>query len=136
MPKDILPILSKDEAKQKAMEAKAAETLKAAENAKKVQASPKTPSKPAQSKASPPKKVPMKVQEIPPFNALKRKPPALPVPETASQNIPLATSPSPSDASNSTAAAKANLNPNASSFVFKPNPRAAAFKPVRWALRK
>lgn len=137
VPKDILPILTKDEQKQKEIEEKAAKALKdAEENRKHAAAAAKSPlSKPANLMSpnlnlpkppvqTQPKKIVMKIPEIPPFR--KKVPPAVPVPETASQNIAV-TSPTPSNAS--VTSGHARLNPNASSFVFKPNPSAAAFKP-------
>jgi len=83
----------------------------------------------------------MKISEIPPFKpkvtvavqpAQAPAPapapaPAFAIPESAKKDIPLATSPTPSMMSQGSQHAK--LNPNASSFVFKPNPAAAAFKP-------
>ncbi|WVR07382.1 hypothetical protein IAU60_004423 [Kwoniella sp. DSM 27419] len=145
MPKDILPILSKDETKQKDIEAKAADALERALEAKKVQGAvspvkptaPVEPVKVEQPKTALPKKPFMKIPEIPPFNPAKRKSaaqvaPVLHVPETASQNIPppLASSPTPSAASHASGSqSQAKLNPKASTFVFKPNPGAAVFKP-------
>lgn len=110
LPKDILPILTKDEQKQKEIEAKA-----------RAVPSPQQP-----------KKIPMKIQEIPAFGGPRKtsvpKPPSVPVEASASQNIPLqVTSPTPSNASTATATAAAKLNPKASTFVFKPS--AAAFTP-------
>lgn len=132
VPKDMLSILSKDEAKQKEIEAKAAQTVieeQRAHEARKL-ASPKVGTGAAAMSVKSPssaKKPAMKIQEIPTFDALKKKkPPTLPVPETAGQNIALATSPSPSDASAST---QTKLNPKATTFSFKPNPSAATFKP-------
>ncbi|EKD02971.1 mRNA polyadenylation-related protein [Trichosporon asahii var. asahii CBS 8904] len=138
IPKDILPILTKDEQKQKEIEEQAAKALKdAEENKKHAAATAKSPlakpnplspnlnlPKPPVQAQQQPKKIVMKIPEIPPFR--KKVPPAVPVPETASQNIAV-TSPTPSNASVTSGHAK--LNPNASSFVFKPNPSAAAFKP-------
>lgn len=139
MPKDILPILTKDEEKQKAIEAKAEkERLEAAQKqeaakspagspAKVLSPTPETAS--SSSKAAPaaqPRKIAMKIPEIPPFR--RKVPPAVPVPETASQNIALVTSPTPSNTSITSGAGK--LNPNASAFVFKPNANAPAFKPA------
>jgi hypothetical protein len=72
----------------------------------------------------------MSIPEIPPFNPAKRKPPPVVVAETAGQSIPMATSPTPSQGTEASAGAAAKLNPKASTFVFKPNPTAAAFKPV------
>lgn len=133
MPKDILPILAKDEAKQKEIEAKAQDLAKVAVEAKKAPEGTKPPSSskyaPEQAaKSRPPasKKIAMSIREIPPFNPAAQKPSALPIPETAGQNIPQATSPTPSN----TSQIDAKLNPNANSFVFKPNPSAVAFKPV------
>lgn len=134
IPKDILPILSKDEAKQKQIETKADKALLEIEEHKKLAKSPKpaaaVPSTPETPKQSPGgvKKIPMKIPEIPPFR--KRVPPAVPVPETAAQNISIMTSPTPSHSSITSGGAAAKLNPNASAFVFKPNPSAAAFKPA------
>lgn len=133
MPKDILPILAKDEEKQKAIEQKAANALESSK-ARKAEATkshatdiPKieTP------KASGGKMMFMKIPEIPPFNPTKRKPEAIEVPATASQNIPLAGSPTPSAASQASGSqTAAKLNPTANVFVFKPNPSATAFQPV------
>ena len=133
MPKDILPILAKDEEKQKAIEQKAAD---AHESTKTRKADDKNPSaidapKNDSAKLVGGRKMFMKIPEIPPFNPTKRKPEALPVPPSASQNIPLAASPTPSAASQASGSqAAAKLNPNANSFVFKPNPAAGAFNPV------
>jgi hypothetical protein len=136
MPKDMLPILAKDEEKQKAIEQKAATALDS-NKARKAEAANApvvdAPKIEVPKAVGGGKKMFMKIPEIPPFNATKRKPEPLPVPATASQNIPLAVSPSPSAASQASGsqAAAAKLNPNANTFVFKPNPAAAAFKPVR-----
>jgi hypothetical protein len=145
MPKDILPLLSKDEEKQKAISAQAATNLQAAKSKPPPTSSPVPPQTPSTPAAS--KKIPMKISEIPPFSAAKRKPQPVPVPEGAKKDIdlgvPSITSPSPSNGSLSADkekekekadAEKAKLNPNASTFVFKPNPGAAAFKPVRITL--
>ncbi|WVF72647.1 hypothetical protein IAT40_007465 [Kwoniella sp. CBS 6097] len=152
MPKDILPILSKDELKQKDIEAKAASALESAREAQAKKAeelrSPAKVSAPMESAktdvpkvssgggaagaAGAPRKPFMKIPEIPPFNPTKRKSlaPTIPVPETASQNIPIiATSPTPSNNSLASASQQAKLNPKANTFVFKPNPGAAVFKP-------
>ncbi|KAK4687949.1 hypothetical protein P7C73_g2160, partial [Tremellales sp. Uapishka_1] len=137
MPKDILPILSKDSEKQKVIEAKALESSKLAKSP--IPATPRaaqpipSSSDAVKTNAAPfPKKIPMKIQEIPAFGTSKKPseaPPSIPVPETASQNIPLgATSPTPSISSVTSTAAKLNLNPKASAFVFKPT--ATAFKPA------
>ncbi|CAK9779597.1 hypothetical protein CC85DRAFT_305458 [Cutaneotrichosporon oleaginosum] len=133
IPKDILPILTKDEQKQKAIEEKAErERLesKKLEAAKSPLSSPSkalspTPEAP-RAAAAQPKKIAMKIPEIPPFRP--KVPPAVPVPETATQNIALVTSPTPSHSSIASGAGK--LNPNASAFVFKPNANAAVFKPA------
>lgn len=122
MPKDILPILTKDEQKQKDIEAKAKEASLA------KPAPSNAPSTTASAAASPqqPKKIAMKIQEIPAFGGAKKapKPPVIPVEGSATQNIPQpVTSPTPSAAS----IAAAKLNPKASSFVFKPS--AASFTP-------
>nr|XP_019044509.1 hypothetical protein I302_06421 [Kwoniella bestiolae CBS 10118]OCF23439.1 hypothetical protein I302_06421 [Kwoniella bestiolae CBS 10118] len=152
MPKDILPILAKDESKQKDIEAKAATQLEKAREDRKTQAAtdakspvktsaPMAIAKTEQPKALPPKKPFMKIPEIPPFNPTKRKSivptsnanangspaPAVPIAETAGQNIPVqATSPTPSMASLASGS-QAKLNPKANTFVFKPS--AAVFKP-------
>ncbi|WVQ82046.1 hypothetical protein IAT38_004174 [Cryptococcus sp. DSM 104549] len=155
MPKDILPILAKDESKQKEIDAKAAAAYKSAaaqKEAAKSQAalagqssakpSPARPSAPLDSaKAEPPKPqakkvINMKIPEIPPFKSKPKdtspaagavQPPSVPVPETASHNLHgLVGSPTPSQAS---LAQTAKLNPGASAFVFKPNPGATPFRP-------
>jgi hypothetical protein len=134
MPQDILPILSKDAGKQKEIAAKAErerlETHKKPDAAKSPLGSPSkvmspTPEAP---RAGPtqPKKIAMKIPEIPPFRP--KVPPAVPVPETATQNIALVTSPTPSHSSIASGGGK--LNPKASAFVFKPNANAAVFKPA------
>ncbi|WWC93688.1 hypothetical protein V866_000524 [Kwoniella sp. B9012] len=152
MPKDILPILAKDETKQKDIEAKAATQLEKAREDRKSQAganvkspvktsAPMEVAKTDQPKTLPPKKPFMKIPEIPPFNPAKRKSivpsanansspaaaPTVPIAETAGQNIPVqATSPTPSMASLASGS-QAKLNPKANTFVFKPS--AAVFKP-------
>ncbi|WRT68242.1 uncharacterized protein IL334_005218 [Kwoniella shivajii] len=148
MPKDILPILAKDENKQKDIEAKAANQLEKAREDRKAQVTNnKSPTKASapmesagsneQSKPLPPKKPFMRISEIPPFNPAKKKPvtqaqaqvqaPVITIPETANQNIPQqATSPTPSMASLASGS-QAKLNPKANTFVFKPS--AAVFKP-------
>ncbi|WWD18928.1 hypothetical protein CI109_103384 [Kwoniella shandongensis] len=140
IPKDILPILAKDATKQKDIEAKATSAL---EEARTRKAQVPAPAQPAPAKAAAPadaakaeaskvvapKKIVMKIPEIPPFNPTKRKAPVLPVPETAGQNIPLAASPTPSITSHASGSQAAKLNPSANAFVFKPNPGAAVFKP-------
>jgi hypothetical protein len=137
IPKDILPILSKDEQKQKEIEAKAEKSLHEAQDRKKSPVAPApraagpaavpAPEPKTATAAQFPKKIPMKIPEIPPFR--KKVPPAVPVPDTAAQNITFVTSPTLSNASANSGAAQAKLNPNASAFVFKPNPSAAAFQP-------
>lgn len=143
IPKDILPILTKDEVKQKAIEEKATKALheekpKAASKSPSPSPAPPaavavaarpppSPQPDAPKAAAGPKKIAMKIPEIPPFK--RKAPPAVPVPETAAQNISLVTSPTPSHTSITSGGAAAKLNPNASAFVFKPNPSAAAFKP-------
>lgn len=149
MPKDILPILSKDEEKQKEIEARAEKERTEAGQRKPDVKSPPLTTTPASGKAIPSpdptsnkmmqqqqqqhqqasslKKIPMKIPEIPPF---RRKAPTavpVPVPETAAQNITLITSPTPSNTSITSGNAAAKLNPKASAFVFKPT--AAAFQP-------
>ena len=97
MPKDMLPILAKDEEKQKAIEQKAANALESTK-IHKIELSELSPTdnpKIEVPKPVAPKKMFMKILEIPPFNPTKRQPDALPVPATASQNIPLAISPTP-----------------------------------------
>jgi hypothetical protein len=140
IPKDILPILSKDEQKQKEIEARAEKSLHEAQDRKKVTVVLKSPAvspssatvlSPEPGKSTGPKRIPMKIPEIPPFR--KKVPPSVPVPESAAQHITLITSPTPSNASvhsGAAAAHAAKLNPNASAFVFKPNPSAAAFQPA------
>ena len=130
MPKDILPLLAKDEEKQRSIEALAASNLESVK-ARKVSVDAQSGAKsPPPSSTS--RKISMHVAEIPPFKA--RQPPAPPkveLPESANRDIPLAISPTPSansHASGTNLAAK--LNPNANAFVFKPNPSAVAFKPV------
>ncbi|KAK1927011.1 putative mRNA polyadenylation-related protein [Papiliotrema laurentii] len=124
MPKDILPLLAKDAEKQKAIEEKAALALEDAKRKPEAAAAKASPS------TSQPKKIAMKIPEIPPFKPkVSPNPPTIPVPESASKDIPQATSPTPSAASHASGNLQAKLNPNASSFVFKPNPAAAAFKP-------
>ncbi|BEI95540.1 hypothetical protein CcaverHIS631_0104890 [Cutaneotrichosporon cavernicola] len=134
MPKDILSILTKDEDKQKAIEAKVErerlEVHKKHEAAKSPLGSPSkamspSPEAPRAIHAQP-KKIAMKIPEIPPFR--RKVPPAVPVPETATQNITLVTSPTPSHSSITSGGGK--LNPKASTFVFKPNANAAVFKPA------
>lgn len=126
MPKDILPLLSKDEEKQRAIEAKAAVAL---EDAKRKPAEPAVKSPPPG-----PKKIAMKISEIPPWKpkatTTTPQPPTIAVNESAMRDIPQAASPTPSGTSQASQSLAAKLNPNASSFVFKPNPSAAAFKPV------
>lgn len=129
----MLPILAKDEAKQKEIEARAAQTVleeQRANEAKKL-LSPKGQSGAQAKSPLSAKKMAMKIQQIPSFDALKKKkpqPPSLAVPETAGQNITLATSPVKSDAS-ATGQAPPKLNPKATTFSFKPNPSAATFTP-------
>jgi hypothetical protein len=119
----MLPILSKDAQKQKEIAERAAKTVL------------ESKAKAAQAKAAAAsgKKVPMKIQAIPPFGgaAKQAKPAALPIPPTAGQDIKLATSPTPdAGAAATTAAATAKkLNPAASKFEFKPNAKAPAFNP-------
>ncbi|ODO06600.1 hypothetical protein I350_03957 [Cryptococcus amylolentus CBS 6273] len=136
MPKDMLSILTKDEAKQKDIEAKAAAALDAAKKDRKtslaaapspVSAAPPIHTNGKTDAPRPPgsKKINMKIPEIPPFNAAKRKPPPVPVAESAQNDIKLLTSPTPSNVS----LASTRLNPTASSFVFKPRADAQAFKP-------
>lgn len=65
----------------------------------------------------------MNIQDIPPFNpAAKMSKPVVP-----------AGPPSPAF-SNASQATQARLNINAPAFVFKPNPNASAFRPVRLTL--
>lgn len=131
MPKDILPILAKDEEKQKAIEeqaAKALATAKAAAEARKTSKDSGLSNKELTPKSAPPKKIVMKIAEIPPFNPAKRKPAPLAVPPTAQKDVPRATSPTPSITSQtSQAVGAAKLNVKANAFV--PNPNATAFKP-------
>ncbi|WVN90147.1 uncharacterized protein L203_105383 [Cryptococcus depauperatus CBS 7841] len=139
MPKDILPILAKDEQRQKDIEARAASAFERAKQDKEHKASlvKESPTrstaglnsavseapKPAPTKG----KITMKIPEIPPFNPNKRKPPHLPVAETAGHDIKLASVTSPTPSNGSLASTK--LNPNAGAFVFKPRPDAVPFKP-------
>lgn len=137
MPKDILPILTKDEHKQKAIEAKAekerlevhekhvAAKSPAGSPSKALSPPPETTSK---APAAQPKKITMKIPEIPPFRPKVPTAVPVPVPESATQNIALVTSPTPSNTSLASGAGK--LNPHASAFVFKPNANAPAFKPA------
>lgn len=131
MPKDILPILSKDEDKQKAIEEQAAKSLataKAAAGARRTSKDSGSANKDVTPKPAPPKKIVMKIAEIPPFNPANRKPAPLAVPPTAQKDVPLAASPSPSITSQtSQPLGAAKLNVKASAFV--PNPNATAFKP-------
>lgn len=129
----MLPILAKDEAKQKEIEARAAQTVleeQRANEAKKLM-SPKGPSGQQAKSPMSAKKMAMKIQPIPSFDALKKKkpqPPTLAVPETAKQDIALGTSPPASDTSTAVQPAP-KLNPKATTFSFKPNPSATAFTP-------
>lgn len=129
----MLSILSKDEAKQKEIEARAAQTVlegQRASEAKKL-LSPKVPTGTPVKSPSSAKKATMSIQQIPSFDALKKKkPPTLAVPPTAHQDIALSTSPPGSNASVTTQSqAQPKLNPKATTFSFKPNPAASAFKP-------
>lgn len=141
MPADILPVLTKDEDKQRELAAKAEEALKTPAVGK--SASPTQtkrvpdPSHPTASQGA--KKIAMSIPEIPPFKArAKASPPGpLVVPESARRNIPQVDAAAPVEATLSISpqasasgadAIAAKLNPNASSFVFKPT--AAAFKPA------
>ena len=132
----MLPILAKDEAKQKEIEARAAQTVleeQRANEARKLM-SPKGQSGAQVKSPASAKKMAMKIQAIPSFDALKKKkpqPPTLEVPESASQDIALAKSPPASDAPATAGQAQAmpKLNPKATTFSFKPNPSAAAFTP-------
>ena len=144
MPKDILPLLAKDEEKQKAIEAKAGVAL---ETAKTRKTDSPSSSKTAVSAVGG-KKIPMKIPEIPPFKPKQDgaarpavvpdvpapPPPTITVPESANNDIPLATSPTPSAASQTSTQLAAKLNPNANSFVFKPYQSAASLKPVSYVL--
>lgn len=157
MPQDILPILSKDQERQKDIAAKAQSSLQAAkaEAEAKKQVDAKSP--PAPSVQSPPpatsalrpstKKIPMHIVEIPPFNPAKRKPstsgaqPAVPSPlpisDSAKTNIPQVTSPTPAASTLSPAASGATgtaaaVAPSASPAAgggeaAKLNPKASAF---------
>lgn len=116
----MLPILSKDAEKQKEIEARAAQQV--LESKAKAAMSPKV-NKTAKPPATPGKVPMMKIQAIPPWSGSKPKPPAVPIPETAKQDIALAVSPTPSDA-----AAK-KLNPTSKPFEFKPNVKAPTFTP-------
>jgi len=133
MPKDILPILSKDADKQKAIEESAAKALEVPKAGPRKSELPpalaKSPDPAQAAKLPSSKKILMNIQQIPPFNPSKPKvaPPTLPIAETAKDNIALAPSPTPSHATEASSS-QAKLNPNANSFVFKPS--APAFKPV------
>ena len=128
MPKDILPLLSKDEERQKSIEAKAAsnlESVKARKASADASQGAKSPSGPGSRKIS------MHIPDIPPFKPKQALvPPKVSLPESAAKDIPQAVSPAPSGTSQASGTVQAKLNPNASAFVFKPNPSAAAFKPV------
>jgi hypothetical protein len=117
----MLPILSKDAEKQKEIEARAAQQV--LESKAKAAMSPKANKTPAKAPATPGKVPMMKIQAIPPWSGAKPKPPAVPIPETAKQDIPLATSPTPS-----TDATK-KLNPASKPFEFKSAVKAAPFQP-------
>jgi len=121
VPKDMLPILSKDAEKQKEIEARAAQQV--LESKAKAAMSPKANKTPAKAPATPGKVPMMKIQAIPPWSGAKPKPPAVPIPETAKQDIALATSPTPS-----TDATK-KLNPASKPFEFKSAVKAAPFQP-------
>jgi len=86
-------------------------------------------------------KVKMVIPEIPPFHRLaKPKPDAISIEKTADIAVPqvkadegagsVAGKSTDASAAASPATANAKLNPGASTFVFKPNPKAADFKPV------
>lgn len=123
----MLPILSKDAQKQKEIAERAAKSVLES----KAKAAQSKAAATATATASPSaKKVPMKIQAIPPFGGAAKqvKPAALPIPPTAGQDIKLATSPTP-DATASAAATAKKLNPAASKFEFKPNAKAPAFQP-------
>jgi hypothetical protein len=120
----MLPILSKDEQKQKEIEARAAQAVLASSKNKAAQPKSVTP-------AQTPKKPVMKIQAIPPFGVKVAKPEPVKVPETAKKDIDLR-KPSPDPAKPATDAkspvgAPKKLNPAASSFSFKPS--APEFKP-------
>jgi len=83
--------------------------------------SPKT-NKPAKVPATPVKVPMMKIQAIPPWSGSKPKPPAVPIPATAKQDITLATSPTPAPSTD-----LKKLNPASKPFEFKPN--AKQFQP-------
>ena len=117
----MLPILSKDAEKQKEIEARAAQQV--LESKAKAAMSPKANKTPAKAPATPGKVPMMKIQAIPPWSGAKPKPPAVPIPETAKQDIALATSPTPS-----TDATK-KLNPASKPFEFKSAVKAAPFQP-------
>jgi hypothetical protein len=119
----MLPILSKDAEKQKEIEARAAQQV--LESKAKAAMSPKANKTPAKAPATPGKVPMMKIQAIPPWSGAKPKPPAVPIPETAKQDIPLATSPTPS----TDAASLKKLNPASKPFEFKSAVKAAPFQP-------
>ena len=147
MPKDILPILAKDEEKQKAIEAQAETSLKAArEAATKKSEALKSPDPTGGSGRKSAKKIQMSIAEIPPFNPNKVKPsPAsqlLPIPESARHDIPMSDhSPAAKNAvlpANGAKVAGASVSPAASvsspppkpsesSSSAKLNPKASAF---------
>jgi hypothetical protein len=131
MPRDMLPILTKDQVKQKAIEASAASGLieaKVAADLRKTSAKQPSESQPVAEQPSTGlnfRRIPMKIQAIPAFRpalpmvklpspevksvSSEVKPPLLPIPETASQDIPSG-SPTPSANSQlSNAPAKLNL---------------------------
>lgn len=157
IPEDLVPILAKDEEKQKAIVEKANAELQAAQQAQaqakaaaaanavtstaattKVASSPGQAAKPgakpaatapADSSAAPKPKGGMFIQEIPPFNRNKVRKPGTPAaPGTTPSGQPAAPAIQATPSSPTTAQATARLNANAS--VFKPNANAPVFKPV------
>lgn len=81
-------------------------------------------------------KIAMQIQEIPAFGRFAQKPPAVAIPATADVPVPQVgnapgmmptVSQTPSEAGSATAG---KLRPTASTFVFKPNPKAPTFLPV------
>jgi hypothetical protein len=153
IPKDILPILSKDEDKQKTIAKNAEESAKAAIQAKLKSPNPAQqkiadqngadmaravsvatkPSGPVVATTAASKKINLgQISQIPAFNKLVPRKPSvtasagpIAITDSAKTDLPI-TSPALSAAA-SQAAEQAKLNPKAASFVFKPT--AAAFTP-------
>ena len=117
-----MDILSKDEEKKKKIEAKAKGILESPP--------PSAETKSASKAGTQAKKIPMHIPEIPPFKPRNVEP--LPIPESTKMDLPVPpdTTTSPTPSTSNLAAEPKKLNPGASTFVFKPNPGATAFKPV------